>query len=337
MMDLSLRAVLRDADPAQLGFVPDNVPESVRVTLPVELISRQLASGRVEISLEDLCAGISEKFRPAFARAKEGLRIIIPMSEVFHNLPESARPALQPVATATDHLSITTSPFQTPFAIRAEEDTSRHLLDLTVTGFNPSTLPARPVTHPVPPAALPPAPLPPVLPSAGGLPAVQVELPVLRPVAAAAVAETSALPPLMPRPGLLSRPPGSGPAPTEAPAPPAPPPPPAPKSPPRLKPVAPSPTALRAFPKPAVPPPAGYQKGPSRPVPSTPSEFPLLHTPSSSPPAAETLAPLPLPWLVPVPVSQVSAPPVPGFSDDLGESFSAAELSSEPPPRAGSR
>ena len=342
MIELSLRAVLRDADPAELGFVPDNVPESVRVTLPVELVSRQLANGRVTVSLEAICVGISEKFRPAFARAREGLLVTIPMSEVFHNLPESARPALEPVAPAGDHLSITTSPFQTPFAIRAEEDTSRHLLDLTVTGFNPSNLPVRPSTHPVPPAALPHAPFPPVLPAYGGPPAVQVDLPILRPVANTAV-EAMALPPLTSRPGLLSRPPGSGTAPTEPPAAfpitPAIPAAPAPKSPPRLRSAPASPTALRAFPKPSAPPPAGHENGIVGPSPSVPSEFPLLRPPASLP-AAESLPALPLPPPDPVPLAPLSTswalPAVPDVSDDLGESFSAAKLSAEPPPRAGS-
>ena len=350
MVELSLRAVLRDVDAAQLGFVPDNVPESVRVSLPLDLISRQLASGRVEIGPEDLTAGISEKFRPAFARAKDGLRIVVPMSEIFHNLPESAKPALEPAAPTEAHRSITTSPFQTPFAIKAEEDTSRHLLDFSLTGFNPATLPARPSTHPVPAPILPPAPLPLIQPSAGGPPAVQVDLPTLRPVSsppALPSADSSAPPPLMPRPGLLSRPPGFSTAPTAPPAAngssaaPTPP-----KSPPRLKSVPLSPAALRAFPKPAAP--SGPDHNPNVPASKipAPSSFPL---PSVAPalsalPASHGFALPPLgspqdqavipPALPPVGESRI----MPGTDnpDDLGESFSAAKLSAEPPSRAGS-
>ena len=346
-VELSLRAVLRDADPLQLGFVPDNVPETVRVSLPLLLISRQLAGGRVEIGLDDLCAGISEKFRPAFARAQDGLRITIPMSEVFHNLPESERPALPAAVPADAHLSITTSPFQTPFAIKAEEDTSRHLLDLSVTGFNPASIPVRPSTHPVPAAVLPPAPLPMVPPSLGTTSSVQVELPVLRPMAAASTQgaspasfsnpplDPSALPPIMSRPGPLSRPPGSGTAPTEAPAPaPAPP-----KSPPRLKSVPVSPTALRAFPKPVNP--GHHENGHSAPplAPLPPLAAPVHSSPQPEIASLQTFVPnvpalpnLPAPApLVPFPsILQIDA------ADDLGESFSASTLSAEPPPRAGS-
>jgi hypothetical protein len=301
-VELGLRAVLRDVDPAALGFAPENVPESVRVALPLTLVSRQLAGGRVEVGLEDLCAGIAEKFRPAFARAQEALRITIPMSEVFHNLPESARPALAPLPPTEAHRAITTSPFQTPFAIRAQEDSNRQLLDLAAAGFNPSSLSARPVTIPEP--VLPPAPLPLVQPSAGAPPAVQVELPVLRPSAntpAFPAQGATTPPPVTPRLGLLSRPPGSATAPTEAPQ--------MPKIPPCVNSVPASPTALKAFPKPPAPPPVDTSHGGAPILPSAPAI-----------PAPSGVAELP------------SSEP----SDDLGESFSAATLSAEPPARAGS-
>ena len=213
------------------------------MTLPLELISSQLATGRVELSVSDICSGIASKFQPAFSRAAADCRIVVPMSEVFHNLPESARPGLAPSpAAGENHLAITTSPFQTPFAIKAEEDSSLK---------------------------------PPVL-----------QLPSLRPSISIAPApevphgETS---------GVLSHPPGSGAADARSP---------------RVKAFASSPIALRPFPRPGSP-------------------------------ASE-----------PVPVPVVSAEPNPAFpvpgaastpdADDLGESFSAARLSHEPPPRAGS-
>ena len=327
-VELSLRAVLRDAEPARLGFAPENVPEAVRVTLPLELVSRQLATGRVEIGVAEICEGISEKFRPAFARAAVDLRIIIPMSEVFHNLPESARPALQPVNPPAEHRSITTSPFHTPFAIKAEEDRGKQLLDLSATGFDGAASTPRPATLPVPSSELPPAPLPPVPPPVGSLPVTgQVELPTLRPTVPALpvqTAESPALPPLLPRPGVLSRPPGSGTAPTP------------PRTAPRLKFVPVSPTALRPFPKPAPLPESEPPSAmPAMPVVALPTELPPL----PSLPAAASLPAFPgtPPPLFPSAAVKAEAPSPPSESfDDLGESFSAASLGAEPPPRAGS-
>ena len=119
-VNLSLRAVLRDVSPTDLGFDPVNVPDNVRIVVPGELIKPQLASGRVEIGIEDIRRGITERFRPAFGRAIDGLRINIPLSEVFQNLPDELVPAAEPAAPV--HSPITTSPFQTPFALRADED-----------------------------------------------------------------------------------------------------------------------------------------------------------------------------------------------------------------------
>ncbi len=327
-VDLSLRAVLRDAEPARLGFAPENVPEAVRVTLPLELVSRQLATGRVEIGVAEICEGISEKFRPAFARAAADLRIIIPMSEVFHNLPESARPALEPVNPPAEHRSITTSPFHTPFAIKAEEDRGKQLLDLSATGFDGAASTPRPATLPVPSSELPPSPLPPVPPPVGSLPVTgQVELPTLRPTVPTLpvqTAESPALPPMLPRPGVLSRPPGSGTAPTP------------PRTAPRLKFVPVSPTALRPFPKPAPLP----ESAPAPAVPAIPAvALPVDLPPLPSLPAVASLPAFPgtPPPLSPSAGVNIDAPSLPSESfDDLGESFSAASLGAEPPPRAGS-
>jgi hypothetical protein len=322
-VELSLRAVLRDAEPAKLGFAPENVPEAVRVTLPLELISWQLATGRVEIGVLEICEGISEKFRPAFARAAADLRIIIPMSEVFHNLPESARPALQSVNPPGEHRFTTTTPFQTPFAIKAEEDRGKQLLNLSATGFDGAASTPRPVTLPVPGLEMPPTPLPPVAPPV----AAHVELPTLRPVVPSLPVQTTespALPSLQPRPGALSRPPGSGTAPTS------------PRTAPRLKFVPLSLTALRPFPKPAPLPesplPAAVPVIPAvalpadlAPLPSLPAAASLPALPAAPPPLAQSAA------------VKTDAPSSSAESfEDLGESFSAASLGAEPPPRAGS-
>ena len=96
----------------------------------------QLATGRVEVGIEELKQGVVERFRPAFARVRPGLRLVVPLSEVFKSLPASAIPAAQ-----TEHVPISTSPFQTPFAIKADEDRGRMALPV---------LPPRVATSPVP-------------------------------------------------------------------------------------------------------------------------------------------------------------------------------------------
>jgi len=345
IMTLSLRAVLRDADPVKLGFAPENVPETVQVTFPVGLISPQLAMGKVVVGVAAICAGIPAKFRPAFSRAVAGLEVNIPMSEVFHNLPESARPGLIPLPPENSHQAITTSPFQTPFVIRAEDEPGKQLLDLSVTGFDKANgRQARPSSQPVGPVELPPAPLPPVvsLPE-GAAPAVMVELPSLRPIAAASAPPDAAL--TLPRSGMFSRPPGSGTGPQ----------PPmvaGMRTPPKVKAMPPAPAALRAFPKPAgappaVPPlagpepvasqlpPAGFPVAAPEPGTSGPALLPLPEGPRGPAdlppvPVAALSPPLPLPAPTPAPMSGTDG------LDDLGESFSAARLSTEPPPRAGS-
>jgi hypothetical protein len=337
-MEMSLRAVLRDADPTQLGFAPENVPEAVRIRFPLDLIAPQLSKGRVVVSIPQICQGIPEKFRPAFARASADLRIVVPMSEVFHNLPESARPSLEPAAPVREHQAITTSPFQTPFVIRAEDEPGKQLLDLSLTGFDKSNVrQAWTATQPVGPVELPHAPLPPVAAVEGAAPPVQVELPPLRPAGMMAPAESPMTPPLT-RSGMLSRPPGSGTG--SIPVPQG-------RSIPAVKPVPPSATAIRAFPKPAMPPPiGGVPVAPHLPpaFPVSPSgnavdAFPLPLPGQAEPPAPST-PPGPAPIAAPVlPRTSPALPLVPPSSDhpdDLGESFSAARLSTEPPPRAGS-
>ncbi len=115
MVELRLRAVLRDADAARLGFAPGNVPESVMVSLAVDRLAGQVALGRVEVGIDEIRRGVAAKFRPAFARAAEDLRVVIPLSEVFPQLPESARPGLAPVAAPVR------GGFATPFAAAGEE------------------------------------------------------------------------------------------------------------------------------------------------------------------------------------------------------------------------
>jgi len=240
-----LSAMLRDVTADDLGFDPSAVPDHVEVLLSLDTVTPQLATGRVEISVEELRQGVEERFRPAFARVRPGLRFVVPLSEVFRSLPPDAIPSPQ----AAPHIPISTSPFQTPFTLRADDEVNDGKPALPQFVAPAPPVPANPVTHfpvippltggaksatgpvhlppPAPPAAAalpipepPPAPAPPFqLPHAaapampGGPP---VKLPGLPPLPKLSGAPA--------RPSPFSRPPGAAPAESAEPAlPPAPP------------------------------------------------------------------------------------------------------------------
>ena len=121
-MELSLRAVLRDVPEQVLGFNYQLVPDSVRVSLPVARIVPQMATGRILLKVNEVRDGLLERYRPAFAKAPADLEISVPLSEVFHNLPESERPGLVP---ETRPQPAAAPSFQTPFSLKAVEDQER--------------------------------------------------------------------------------------------------------------------------------------------------------------------------------------------------------------------
>lgn len=132
LVTLSLAAVLKNVITQDLGFDPANVPDSVKVSLPISRILSQLASGRVIVPIADIALGVAEKFRPAFARSRRDLVVQVPLTEVFHNLPESAIPVAKSPAPAEEEAK---SSFATPFSLKAEEDSKRLA---TVTSSAPS-------------------------------------------------------------------------------------------------------------------------------------------------------------------------------------------------------
>jgi hypothetical protein len=138
-----LSTLLREVTAEDLGFDPSAVPEHVEAVLPIDAITPQLATGRVEVGVEELRQGVEERFRPAFARVRPGLRFLVPLAEVFRSLPPDAIPAPQ----AAPHIPISTSPFQTPFALRADDEANdgKPALPPFVAPAPPA--PANPVPH----------------------------------------------------------------------------------------------------------------------------------------------------------------------------------------------
>lgn len=94
LLEMSLRSALRDVGAGQIGFDPGKIPEGVRLSLPLDLVRPLVARGRVEIGLEELRAGVLEKYRGAFVRAEEGLRVVVPLSVIFPLLPKEAIPSI---------------------------------------------------------------------------------------------------------------------------------------------------------------------------------------------------------------------------------------------------
>ncbi len=121
VIQVPLRAVLAGLSIEELGFNAEAVPAPVPVSLKIARILPQLASGRVVLSVAELCGGLAEKFLPAFAQTKSNLQINVPLAEIFKVLP----PHLIPAPTnAAPEMPALTSPFPTPFTAKAQEDQS---------------------------------------------------------------------------------------------------------------------------------------------------------------------------------------------------------------------
>ncbi len=115
-ISLQLSPILKAVDPSVLGFQPERVPESVRVILPLETVRRQLATGRVTMTLEEIVNGLEPRFQPAFARSKRDQVIGLPLQEIFRNLPAEAEPPKPREEAVPEQL------FATPFSEKAREE-----------------------------------------------------------------------------------------------------------------------------------------------------------------------------------------------------------------------
>lgn len=96
---LGLRAVLQGTNAEELGFPPERIPHYLRVKLPLSLIVPQLSSGHVTVRIQDLRAGVNERFRPAFSKASAELLIDVPQEELLAALPEHLRTSSTVVRT----------------------------------------------------------------------------------------------------------------------------------------------------------------------------------------------------------------------------------------------
>lgn len=173
-VSLRLSALLQGQNAGTLGFAPERVPTSVRVTLPTGPLLAQVALGRIRVRIEDVVAGLEAKFQPAFKGAQPGLELLVPLRELFDSLPEATppTPVAPPVASA----------FETPFSIRAEED--KPLTALNSPFQLAPSLPPSPPALPTPiPPTKPAETFPPAAPALVSAPPPPVPLPVPGPPA----------------------------------------------------------------------------------------------------------------------------------------------------------
>ncbi len=85
-IQLSLAAILRHCPPEIIVGQLPHVDDSVRITLPVAPIDRQLIKGQVEVSSLRFVVALPEIYQKYFV-AKVGVKVPIPLEEVFQNLP----------------------------------------------------------------------------------------------------------------------------------------------------------------------------------------------------------------------------------------------------------
>src|SRR5581483_58580 len=130
--------------PAQVvrpGIVP---PEDARVTLPLAAIESQLASGHVEIALEDFTKALPDDLKPAIVPTA-GVNAWIPLDEIFQSLPK-------------DHMFYMPLLEPEPPAAKTETQTEDRAPDPPPTPAEPPKPQAATAPEAAPESAPPPAP-----------------------------------------------------------------------------------------------------------------------------------------------------------------------------------
>jgi hypothetical protein len=122
---LRLAAILKHCPPEIIVGQLPHVDDSVRITLPFAPIDRQLVKGHVEVSALRFIVALPEVYHKYFV-AKLGVKVPIPLEEVFQNLPSlkheltPAPPTPPPVVLAPAPAAVAPVPEAAP-AEKAEE------------------------------------------------------------------------------------------------------------------------------------------------------------------------------------------------------------------------
>jgi len=158
-ISLSLHKILRSVTHSDLGFDPSKVPSHVKVNLPVDAVRNQLPTGRVELPITKIAEGCEERYRPAFAKAKSGLLVNIPLQEIFHNLP-SAEGETQP-QSVVEKVVQKEAPIQTEAEADASKKTPPRMKEAAAPtpGLETTPISAEPEAEPVTSIPQQPAPI----------------------------------------------------------------------------------------------------------------------------------------------------------------------------------
>ncbi|MBV9128507.1 MAG: roadblock/LC7 domain-containing protein [Verrucomicrobia bacterium] len=116
---LALAPILRSLPNSFLSHVDaaDFVEDAAQVSLPLDLITPQLAYGRVSVTREVFEAGLPAQHRGILASADAPAEIPLPLQEIFQNLPMGALSQRQDQVLEEVRPTI-----PTPFSQKAEED-----------------------------------------------------------------------------------------------------------------------------------------------------------------------------------------------------------------------
>ena len=119
-ISFSLKVVLQNLPSFQLTGDIASVGDDERITLPLQLIEPQLATGRVSITADDFDKALPEKHRGLFHLDVAKTPVALPLEEVLKNLPATVlklRDDQESTAIEKD--------FETPFFLKAQEDAVR--------------------------------------------------------------------------------------------------------------------------------------------------------------------------------------------------------------------
>ncbi|MDR3401913.1 MAG: hypothetical protein P4L99_05375 [Chthoniobacter sp.] len=152
-IQLSLAAILRQCPPEIIVGQLPHVDDSVRITLPFAPIDRQLVKGHVEVSALRFIVALPEIYQKYFV-AKVGVKVPIPLEEVFQNLPTPKHElTVDPAVTPPVFLTFAADPAPAPAAapIISEPEKKSEEQPVAV----PSASEVKPVEVPLPPVESP--------------------------------------------------------------------------------------------------------------------------------------------------------------------------------------
>src|SRR6202795_2157668 len=110
---LSLKVVLQNLPAFQLNGDVGTVSDEDRLTLPLALIEKQLASGRISIAPEVFKAALPEKHRGLFHVDEAKTPVALPLEEVLKNLPATTLKLRDDQENFALHKD-----FETPFSVK---------------------------------------------------------------------------------------------------------------------------------------------------------------------------------------------------------------------------